>query len=61
MWFSTAETFYKIEDDLIRGQGDKLEAGMSSQQQRCNLVLMTFVSQPNFLELDTIIISIWNQ
>ena len=28
MWFSTAETFHQIEDNLVRGQGDKLEAGM---------------------------------
>lgn len=28
LWFSTAETFHKIEEDLVRGQGDKLEAGM---------------------------------
>jgi len=28
LWFSTAETFHQIEDNLVRGQGDKLEAGM---------------------------------
>lgn len=28
LWFSTAETFHAIEDNLVRGQGDKLEAGM---------------------------------